>query len=169
MSDTLFRKSSLDSLSSPEQLNDYIKVSNPGIWIVLAALFILLAAVLFWGFTGGLPTSIHTKGVISGGNALCYINTADAGLVKAGQAVKIQQAGRRETITGKVGAVAPVPMSAAEIAAELHSDYLSQALAADGFAVKVVATLNGADIPEGALLDLSIVTDAVRPVDFLLK
>ncbi|MBP7330931.1 MAG: hypothetical protein BWY65_01202 [Firmicutes bacterium ADurb.Bin373] len=169
MSDTLFRKSSLDSLSSPEQLNDYIKVSNPGVWMILAALFILLAAVLFWGFTGGLPTSIHTRGVISGGNALCYINTDAAGAVKAGQGVKIQPAGRQETISGQVDTVGPVPMSVAEIAADLHSDYLSQALATNGFAVKVVVSVNGSDIPEGTLLDLSIVTDAVRPIDFLLK
>lgn len=169
MSDTLFRKSSLDSLSSPEQLNDYIKVSNPGVWMILAALFILLAAVLFWGFTGGLPTSIQTRGVICGGNALCYINTDDAGAVKAGQKVKIQPAGRQETISGVVDTVGPVPMSAAEIAADLHSDYLSQALASNGFAVKVVVSVNGSDIPEETLLDLSIVTDAVRPIDFLLK
>jgi len=169
MSDTLFRKSSLDSLSSPEQLNDYIKVSNPGVWMILAALFILLAAVLFWGFTGGLPTSIHTRGVISGGNALCYINTDAAGAVKAGQGVKIQPAGRQETISGQVDTVGPVPMSVAEIAAGLHSDYLSQGLATNGFAVKVVVSVNGSDIPEGTLLDLSIVTDAVRPIDFLLK
>ncbi|MEQ8176169.1 MAG: hypothetical protein ABRQ26_14005 [Syntrophomonadaceae bacterium] len=41
MSSTLFRKASLDSLTSPEQLNNYIKVSNPSIWIVLSAMFIL--------------------------------------------------------------------------------------------------------------------------------
>ncbi|MDD2443457.1 MAG: hypothetical protein PHS52_03040 [Desulfotomaculaceae bacterium] len=169
MSDTLFRKSSLDSLSSPEQLNDYIKVSNPGVWMVLTALFILLAAVLFWGFTGGLPTSIHTKGVISGGNALCYVNTDDAGAIKTGQAVKIRPAGQQETISGQVDTVGPIPMSAAEIAADLHSDYLSQALASNRFAVKVVVSINKPDIPEGTLLDLSIVTAAVRPIDFLLK
>ena len=44
--DTLFRKSSLDSISLPEQLNDYIKVSNTSVWLVLAALFALLAAGL---------------------------------------------------------------------------------------------------------------------------
>ncbi|OQA07863.1 MAG: hypothetical protein BWY65_01716 [Firmicutes bacterium ADurb.Bin373] len=169
MSNTLFRKSSLDSISSPEQLNDYIKVSNPSVWVILAALFILLAAVLFWSFTGGLPGSVHAKGVISGGSAVCYVPAADAGPVKAGQAVKIQPAGRQETISGHVDTVAPVPLSAAEIAADLQSDYLSQALSPGGFAVRVAVSVNGAAIPEGTLLDLAIVTDTVRPIDFLLK
>ncbi len=34
MEDPIFRKKSLDKLSSPEQLNDYIKVTNPGVWII---------------------------------------------------------------------------------------------------------------------------------------
>ena len=41
MSDQIFRKKSLDRISSPEQLNDYIRVANPGIWMILAAVIIL--------------------------------------------------------------------------------------------------------------------------------
>ncbi|HAG12584.1 MAG TPA: NHLP bacteriocin system secretion protein, partial [Ruminococcus sp.] len=33
----VFRKKSLDRISSPEQLTDYLRVTNPGIWVVLAA------------------------------------------------------------------------------------------------------------------------------------
>lgn len=47
----IFRKSSLDKISSPEKLNDYIKVSNPSVWIVLAAIAVLLVAVVIWGYT----------------------------------------------------------------------------------------------------------------------
>ncbi len=73
MSNTIFRKASLDSISSPEQLNDYIKVSNPSIWIVLMAMFILLAVLVVWSITGSLPTSVHAKGVINGGKVLGYV------------------------------------------------------------------------------------------------
>lgn len=48
---SIFRKTSIDRISSPERLNDYIKVSNPGVWIVLAAVAVLLAAALIWGCT----------------------------------------------------------------------------------------------------------------------
>ncbi len=137
--------------------------------MILAALFIFVAAVLFWSFTGGLPDSIHTKGVISGGSAVCYVPADDAGALKTGQAVKIYPAQRKETISGQVGAVGPFPLSAAEIAAELQSDYLSQALAPGGFAIKVEITVSEPGIPEGTLLVLNIVTDAVRPIDFILK
>ncbi|MFQ8637890.1 MAG: hypothetical protein ACLR94_06765 [Acutalibacteraceae bacterium] len=42
MNQQLFRKSSIERVSSPEQLNDYIKVTNSGVWLVLAAVIMLL-------------------------------------------------------------------------------------------------------------------------------
>lgn len=36
MKQELFRKKTLDHLSSPEQLTDYIRVSNPAMWMVLS-------------------------------------------------------------------------------------------------------------------------------------
>ena len=41
MSDQIFRKKSLDRISSPEQLNDSIRVAHPGIWMILAAVIML--------------------------------------------------------------------------------------------------------------------------------
>ena len=37
-----FRQESLDRAKSPEQLDDYIRVSNPGVWMVLGAVRFLL-------------------------------------------------------------------------------------------------------------------------------
>ena len=31
----LFRKKSLERISSPEQLNEYVRVSTPSVWLVL--------------------------------------------------------------------------------------------------------------------------------------
>jgi hypothetical protein len=63
----LFRKKSMDRVSSPEQLNDYIRVTSPGLWLVLAAVVILLAGMLAWSILGtvevenadGTTTEIH--------------------------------------------------------------------------------------------------------------
>ena len=32
----IFRKKAVDRVNSPEQLNDYIRVTSPSIWMVLA-------------------------------------------------------------------------------------------------------------------------------------
>lgn len=44
----LYRKKSVDRLSSPEQLDDYLHVTTPAVWAVLAAAILLLAGLLIW-------------------------------------------------------------------------------------------------------------------------
>ncbi len=50
--DSVFREKSIESITSPDKLNDYIRVSTPGVWLVMAAIVILLAGVLIWGVFG---------------------------------------------------------------------------------------------------------------------
>ena len=84
MSDQIFRKKSLDRISSPEQLNDYIRVANPGIWMILAAVIILLAGVCVWGIFGHLDTKTETVGTAKAGKITCYIKETDIRNVKKG-------------------------------------------------------------------------------------
>ena len=72
MSDQIFRKKSLDRISSPEQLNDYIRVANPGIWMILAAVIILLAGVCVWGIFGHLDTNRDCGNCKSRKNHMLY-------------------------------------------------------------------------------------------------
>lgn len=48
----LFREKSLERVSSPEQLDDYIRVTTPSVWIVLAATVITLLGILAWSVFG---------------------------------------------------------------------------------------------------------------------
>ncbi len=48
----LFRKKSLDRISSPEQLNDYIRVTSAPVWIVLLAIVVLLVGLIAWATFG---------------------------------------------------------------------------------------------------------------------
>ena len=40
---TLYNKKALDQIRSPEQMNGYLKVTTPQVWIILAAVIFLLA------------------------------------------------------------------------------------------------------------------------------
>ena len=55
MKKPLFRQKSMERISTPEQLTDYIRVTRPGVWIVLAAAVLLLVSLLVWGVYGALP------------------------------------------------------------------------------------------------------------------
>lgn len=69
MNQQLFRKSSIERISSPEQLNDYIRVTNPGVWLVLAAVIALLIGACVWGMFGHLDTTISAPVEVRGGEA----------------------------------------------------------------------------------------------------
>lgn len=61
---SLFRKKVVDRISSPEQLTMYLRVTNPGIWAVLAAVILLMAGILVWSSVGTLETTIDAKVVV---------------------------------------------------------------------------------------------------------
>ena len=62
MDNELFRQKSLERISSPEQMNDYIRVTNPGVWMVLGTIVALLAGVIIWAAAGRLETVVPRNG-----------------------------------------------------------------------------------------------------------
>ena len=57
---SIFRKKSLERVTSPEQLNDYIKVTTPSVWIILAATLILIIGVLVWAAFGKIRVNTES-------------------------------------------------------------------------------------------------------------
>lgn len=89
MNEQLFRKKSVDRVSSPEQLNEYIKVSNPGIWMILAAIVILLVGAIVWGVLGTLDTTLSTVAVAENGELTVYVKEVDIDSIEEGMTVRI--------------------------------------------------------------------------------
>ena len=49
---SIYREKSIESVNSPDKLNDYIRVSTPSVWLVMAAIVILLFGILVWSIFG---------------------------------------------------------------------------------------------------------------------
>ncbi|HSU82258.1 MAG TPA: NHLP bacteriocin system secretion protein, partial [Thermoanaerobaculia bacterium] len=60
----IFRKVSLERLSSPEQLDQMVQVTDPKGWIALAGLGALLLAAIAWGIWGSIPTEAQGDGIL---------------------------------------------------------------------------------------------------------
>lgn len=85
MNEEIFRQKSIEKVSSPESLNDYVKVATPSVWVVLGGIIVLLIGVCVWGVMGRLDTKVNV-GVISDGSiSICYIGEKDINEVKVGQ------------------------------------------------------------------------------------
>ena len=59
--ESIFRKKTLERISSPEQLTDYLRITNPGVWVVMSAIIFLLLGLFFWTMTGTLQTKVDVK------------------------------------------------------------------------------------------------------------
>lgn len=55
---SLFREKSIERASSPESLNDYIRVTTTPVWLVLVALLVLLAGIIVWGVIGRVDKTL---------------------------------------------------------------------------------------------------------------
>lgn len=64
MPNPIFRKKSLATLSSPEQLDQVMRVTRPMGWAGLAACFLLIAMALVWGVTGKINTVTTGNGIL---------------------------------------------------------------------------------------------------------
>ena len=65
---TIFRKKSLDKISSPESLSDYLHVTNPAVWMILAAVILLLVGVLIWSSTADIISYAYGTAQVEDGN-----------------------------------------------------------------------------------------------------
>lgn len=90
----LFRKSSLERVSSPEQLNEYIKVTNPSLIAILIGIFTILTAGAVWIFSGGIPKTVDMQGVIAkdlrnSPKVYCYVPVAASKRIKEGMTARV--------------------------------------------------------------------------------
>lgn len=60
----IFRRKTIDRISSPERLNDYLRVTNSGVWVLLAAVILLLSGIFAWSIMGTLETTADVKIIV---------------------------------------------------------------------------------------------------------
>ena len=84
---SLFRKETMDRISSPEDLTDYLKVTNPGIWVVLVAVIVLLGGIFAWSCVGTLETTSKATVVVSGHSAIVVLK--ETGDVTEGMPLRV--------------------------------------------------------------------------------
>ncbi|GHU09588.1 hypothetical protein FACS1894151_07640 [Spirochaetia bacterium] len=173
MAESIFRKESLDHVSSPEQLYDYIRVSNPPMWIVLAAILLLLVAGIFWAAVAVIPTDLPVTALaVQGNRYVCYLPPELGAGVKKGMAV---QAGDRK---GRVLEAGEIPESFREVSRSLPSDYSAYALGLKDWNLKMVLEFDS-PVAEtsgeasrsngGTFLQVRITTARTRPLDFIFN
>ncbi len=90
MDNQVFRSKSLSQISSPEQLNDYLHVTSPSVWLVLIAIIMMLVGALIWSSTASLDSFAKgTAQVKDGAMVIAFDDEQIAANVEPGMTVSI--------------------------------------------------------------------------------
>lgn len=158
MGSMIFREKSLKKIASPEQMNDYIRVSSPSVWMVLTAVIVLLAGVCVWGMFGHLDTAVQTGGVCADGRLTVLVGEEDHDKIKENAVISVD---------GVEYAVAEITNAPIRVDDQI-----------DPYVVHLAGFTEGdwvyrlyADAPELAdgVYAASVITERVRPLDFVLN
>lgn len=153
----IFREKSLEQIRSPDQLEDYLKISSPGVWMTLTAILLLLAGFCIWGFFGKLDMGMEVLALSQKDKVFLFVKVEDAGRVQPGQLV---QAGDREL---RVSRVIPEPARAGKVLTDYHCHVGELEESQWICAVEAEGTL-----PEGAHR-VRIILESRKPASFLTE
>ena len=78
-----FRESALEKISSPEQLDEMMQITDPKEWIVLVAFLFLTITLMLWSIFGIMRDTVDGMGILvqEGGVQdviACLLYTSDA-------------------------------------------------------------------------------------------
>jgi HlyD family secretion protein len=78
----IFRKVALERLSSPEQLDQLLRVTEPRGWLALGGLGAVILASLGWAVFGSIPTEARGEGILLRRGGVSNLVAAEAGQVE---------------------------------------------------------------------------------------
>lgn len=129
----IFRKVSLERLSSPEQLDLLMRVIRPADWLVFAPLAGLLLVAVLWGWFGSIPTKVGGKCILINPTGLVDV----AAVANGRLTVLAVRVGDRVAVGQEIGHVAlPELSDRIEKARERLLELESQGRRVRGFAAR---------------------------------
>ena len=159
MKSQLFRAKSLERVSSPEQLNDYIRVTNPSVWMALAAVVFLLIGICVWGMFGKLDTVLTVGAITEGDRTVCYVKEADIISVSFDMTVKV---------SGEEYEISEVSLQPIQVD-EAFPEYLAYLGGITQGEWVYAVVLEGAVGADGGIYEAQIVIESIAPMSFVLN
>ena len=175
----VFRRSAMSRVASADELDHYIKVTNPNAWIVVLAALLLVGGVLIWALVAIVPVTVETTGVTvqpknsDDTTVVCFVSKATA--------KRIQETGMKVSIEGVEAQSATIdntPMSASEVVSFFGSDFYVNSIDLDDWNYPIViepgAHLNtsnysiGTQLGEAHLVPVRIITSETQPINIVL-
>lgn len=159
MKNQLFREKSMERVSSPEQLNDYIRVANPSVWLALAVVVFLLIGICVWGIFGKLDTVLRVGAITEGERTVCYVKESDIGTVSREMKVRLNE---------EEYAIAEIAVQPVQIDTDFP-DYLAHLGGITRGEWVYAVVLDGIGGVDGGIYEAEIVIESISPMTFVIN
>ncbi len=154
----LFREKSLEAIESPEALNDYLHVTSPGVWLIMASVIAILVGFILWGIFGSIDTEVTLAVSVTDGKAVCYVPYgALQGVTERGTV----------TVNGTQCAITSAEDAEVVIVSDDMNPYLRIAGGLSVGDMTVAVPLSG-DLEDGVYTG-SAVSESLKPIALLLQ
>lgn len=145
---SIFRQSAVSRISSVEDLDKYVKVTNPSAWVTLVAGLSFLIALLIWSATATVPYTKSTAGVaVSSRQAWFYVDAKTAHELESNWgsgSASVMVANKKATSI----AISKAQKTRKEIELEVGSEAITNALGLNEFNNLITVVVDG-DLPIG--------------------
>ena len=167
---SIFRQSAMSRIASADDLDKYIRITNPSAWMVLIAAILLLGGLAFWSITAVIPTTVGVTGIAQDGAVVCWVDEVTAN--------KIAEGGTHATVLNKPAAsvsVSDMPLSPSEARADMSSDYAAEVIDLSDWNYEVTieidtSSLSSSDTSDKTrLVPVSITVSEHHPIDLVLN
>ena len=152
---SLFRKKSLEHISSPEELHDYMRVTSPKLWMLLSIVIALLAGFVVYASTATMENAMPVPVQVEN----YHFNDPNTGEDYYGKAIYAEldisymetlKPGMKVRLAGETGSI--------------NSFYTSE----DKLGVLIDMDNEKLPLPDGSY-EAEIVLESVTPISFLLN
>ena len=159
---SLFRKESLQRISSPEKLDDYLRILNPGVWILLSSIIVLLIIFFIWGFKGTVHDIASTNGIWHEDILVCYVDPSYGIEIEKNMHVIVG-----DDSEGIVTFVGTEPLSKESVIKEVDSPFFSSQLKINEWNIRIDISMDS-ESSSKVVVPADIVINEFYPIEFLM-
>jgi hypothetical protein len=158
----IFNKKAMEKLRNPDDLGKYVRVPNPSIILIIAAIAALLVGSMSWELFGTSDTSLAVNSAKIGDKVVCFLDAESVAVVSVGDDVNV------DGNQGTVEVISDIPYSLSEAKAMLDNDYLTSSVMTGDWAYLIELKGDFGQLPNEVPLPTLISVDRVAPINRIL-
>lgn len=155
----LFREKSITKISSPEQLNDYVRVASPGVWMLICGIIILLVGMIIWAAATSIYTEVMGCCEVEGDSMKVYVDSSTIDFIDENSEIIVDD---------NIYKISSIDLSHPVNVADEGNEFIEYTLDSepDGKLIIIYANYTAGSLPDG-IYECGIITDSIKPIEFL--